>query len=49
MYDALRTADASGMSRIIIEQPPETHGPWAAIHDRLRRATGHADCDGNDQ
>ncbi len=49
LYDALRTADATGMSRIIIEQPPETHGPWAAIHDRLRRATGHADLGGNDQ
>ncbi len=49
LYDALRTADATGVSRIIIEQPPETHGPWAAIHDRLRRATGHADRDGNDQ
>ena len=49
LYDALRTADAIGVSRIIIEQPQETHGPWAAIHDRLRRATGHADRDGNDQ
>lgn len=49
LYDALRTADATGVSRIIIEQPQETHGPWAAIHDRLRRATGHADLDGNDQ
>ena len=49
LYDALRTADATGVSRIIIEQPQETHGPWAAIHDRLRRATGHADRDGNDQ
>ncbi len=48
LYDALRTADATGVSRIIIEQPQETHGPWAAIHDRLRRATGHADRDGND-
>ena len=49
LYDALRTADATGVSRIIIEQPTETHGPWAAIHDRLRRATGCADLDGNDQ
>ncbi|MEE9131176.1 MAG: L-threonylcarbamoyladenylate synthase [Phycisphaerales bacterium] len=49
LYDALRTADATGVSRIIIEQPQETHGPWVAIHDRLRRATGHADLDGNDQ
>ena len=49
LYDALRTADATGVSRIIIEQPQETHGQWAAIHDRLRRATGHADLDGNDQ
>ncbi|MEE8155035.1 MAG: L-threonylcarbamoyladenylate synthase [Phycisphaerales bacterium] len=48
LYDALRTADAIGVSRIIIEQPQETHGPWAAIHDRLGRATGHADLDGND-
>ena len=49
LYDALRSADATGVSRIIIEQPQETHGQWAAIHDRLRRATGHADLDGNDQ
>ena len=49
LYDALRTADATGVSRIIIEQPQQTHGQWAAIHDRLRRATGHADRDGNDQ
>ncbi len=49
LYDALRTADATGVSRIIIEQPQETHGPWAAIHDRLHRATAHADLDANDQ
>ena len=43
LYDALRIADATGLSRILIEQPPETHGQWAAIHDRLRRATRQSD------
>ena len=43
LYDALRIADASGLSRILIEWPQETHGSWTAILDRLRRATGRGD------
>ncbi|MCW5767973.1 MAG: threonylcarbamoyl-AMP synthase [Phycisphaeraceae bacterium] len=42
LYRALREADASGVELIIIERPP-TGGTdaeiWAAIHDRLARAT----------
>ena len=49
LYDALRIADASGLSRILIEQPPETHGQWTAIFDRLRRATRQVDLADNDQ
>lgn len=37
LYAALRALDMSGVSRILIEEPPK--GPrWDAIHDRLRRA-----------
>ena len=43
LYDALRIADVSGLSRILIEWPQETHGQWASILDRLRRATGRGD------
>lgn len=39
LYDALREADALKMARMVIELPPRTDGLWAAIHDRLRRAT----------
>ncbi len=44
LYSALREADARGMSAILIVRPPapEDGGEsplWAAIHDRLRRAT----------
>ena len=39
LYDALREADAAGAARIVIEAPPANDGLWAAIHDRLRRAT----------
>ena len=39
LYSALREADASGCMRIVIEKPDETDGLWAAILDRLRRAT----------
>jgi L-threonylcarbamoyladenylate synthase len=39
MYDALRRADATGLSRIVIEAPPLTNDIWRAIHDRLNRAT----------
>ncbi|MFO0962474.1 MAG: L-threonylcarbamoyladenylate synthase [Phycisphaerales bacterium] len=39
LYDALRTADAMGCSRIVIERPAGTEGVWRAIADRLVRAT----------
>ncbi len=48
LYDALRQVDASGLSRILIERPPETHGQWAAIFDRLRRATRQVDSGDDD-
>ena len=48
LYDALRNADESGLSRILIEQPQETHGQWAAIFDRLCRATKQAGVGGDD-
>lgn len=38
LYDALREMDNAEVERIVVEEPP--HGPeWAAIHDRLRRAS----------
>ncbi len=39
LYDALRRADLTGCSRILIERPPASPGLWSAIHDRLARAT----------
>ena len=41
LYSALREADARAMSAIlIVRPPPPVDSPlWAAIHDRLRRAT----------
>lgn len=39
LYAALREADASGASSILIERPVGVGGMWEAIHDRLRRAT----------
>ncbi len=39
LYETLRRADASGCERIVIELPPQHHGVWGAIIDRLRRAT----------
>ena len=38
LYDALRTADTCGAKRILIERVP-AQGEWAAIADRLRRAS----------
>lgn len=38
LYDALRTADRAGAARILIERVPD-RGEWAAIADRLRRAS----------
>ncbi len=38
LYAALRLMDAAGVARILVEAPP--HGPeWAAVNDRLRRAS----------
>jgi L-threonylcarbamoyladenylate synthase len=39
LYDALRSADALGCARIVIESPPSSDGLWRAVVDRLRRAT----------
>jgi L-threonylcarbamoyladenylate synthase len=39
LYGALREAEASGAQRILIEEPTSEQGMWAAIRDRLRRAT----------
>lgn len=42
LYRVLREADASGAGLIVIERPPEGGEDaeiWAAIYDRLRRAT----------
>jgi L-threonylcarbamoyladenylate synthase len=38
LYDALRQADAMGVSAILIERPSCTGGLWHAIHNRLQRA-----------
>ncbi len=37
LYATLRTLDAGGHSRLLVEIPPAT-GEWLAIQDRLRRA-----------
>lgn len=39
LYDALRHADGAGAKRILIERPAQSTGLWAAILDRLIRAT----------
>lgn len=45
LYRALREADAAAATRIIVVRPPRDEGTqedraiWAAVHDRLRRAT----------
>jgi L-threonylcarbamoyladenylate synthase len=39
LYAALRELDSSGCEAILIEAPPEG-ADWAAVLDRLRRATG---------
>ncbi len=38
LYAALRELDAAGCGRIVVEAPPQTPA-WAAVADRLRRAT----------
>ena len=42
LYAALRELDASGATRILIEAVPETP-VWAAVRDRLARATASAE------
>jgi L-threonylcarbamoyladenylate synthase len=39
LYDSLRQADSLERQLILIERPSERAGLWAAVHDRLRRAT----------
>ena len=39
LYAGLREAEASGLSRIVIEEPGGRDGVWLAVLDRLRRAT----------
>jgi L-threonylcarbamoyladenylate synthase len=39
LYAALRELDSAGCELILIESPPDS-APWAAVLDRLRRATG---------
>jgi L-threonylcarbamoyladenylate synthase len=38
MYAALRSLDALGLERILIERVPES-SEWLAVRDRLHRAT----------
>ncbi|MEW4567470.1 L-threonylcarbamoyladenylate synthase [Tautonia sp. JC769] len=38
LYDSLHRCDASGASLIIVRMPPD-YPSWAAVRDRLRRAT----------
>ena len=42
-YALLRKLDALGVSAILIETPPDTDA-WAALADRVRRATGVLEC-----
>ena len=46
LYANLRALDAAGADAILIEQVPDDD-PWAAIRDRLARATAGVD-DGRD-
>lgn len=38
LYAALRSLDAEGAERLLIELPPDT-SEWLAVHDRIARAT----------
>ena len=38
LYDHLRRLDASGATRLIVAEPPDTP-PWEAVRDRLKRAS----------
>jgi L-threonylcarbamoyladenylate synthase len=39
LYAGLREAEATGLGRIVIEEPAGREGVWLAVLDRLRRAT----------
>ena len=39
LYAGLREAEATGLPRIVIEEPAGREGVWLAVLDRLRRAT----------
>jgi L-threonylcarbamoyladenylate synthase len=39
LYAGLRQAEATGLTRIVIEEPAGREGVWLAVLDRLRRAT----------
>jgi L-threonylcarbamoyladenylate synthase len=44
LYAALHALDEAGVTRIVVELPPQTE-EWLAVHDRLRRAaTPRAEC-----
>ncbi len=45
LYAALRRLDARGFDVLLAELPPHS-APWAAINDRLRRASAPRDADG---
>jgi L-threonylcarbamoyladenylate synthase len=47
LYAALRALDAEGADRILVETPP-ADAAWAAVHDRLRRATARDGAGGDD-
>jgi L-threonylcarbamoyladenylate synthase len=47
LYAALRQLDASGEHLLLVERPPEG-AEWAAVNDRLRRATAGAGADADD-
>jgi L-threonylcarbamoyladenylate synthase len=38
LYAAMHAMDAAGVRELLIEAPPATE-PWAAVRDRLKRAT----------
>jgi hypothetical protein len=42
LYAALREMDRKGVARILVEAPP-ADPEWAAVHDRLRRASAPRD------
>ena len=48
LYANLRTLDASGAKRIVVEQPP-IEAAWEAVNDRLARAAAGAGNPGDDE